>query len=185
MHGPMGYKSYDKYRPWLRDEFLFRCVYCLNRERWTRFLAGWDIDHFIPQKTSNSGVLDYGNLLLSCHTCNAAKRDQQVPNPCECMLANSAVVDEKGVITAKTADAARVIRKLGLDSRESTEFRRLFIDNVALALKYDPQLHKQLMGFPTELPNLARLRPKDNSRPDGIAASCFELRNRSLLRDTY
>ncbi len=31
-HGPRGYASYESYRPWLRDEFAFRCVYCLTRE---------------------------------------------------------------------------------------------------------------------------------------------------------
>ena len=33
-HGPRGYADYVSYKPWLRDEFLFRCVYCLSRERW-------------------------------------------------------------------------------------------------------------------------------------------------------
>ena len=33
-HGPLGYLDYGDYRPWLRDEFQFRCVYCLCRERW-------------------------------------------------------------------------------------------------------------------------------------------------------
>ena len=33
-HGPSGYASYESYRPWLRDEFEFRCVYCLKRETW-------------------------------------------------------------------------------------------------------------------------------------------------------
>ena len=29
-HGPSGYRNYESYRPWLRDEFDFRCVYCLS-----------------------------------------------------------------------------------------------------------------------------------------------------------
>jgi hypothetical protein len=33
-HGPRGYQDYRSYKPWLRDEFEFRCVYCLCRERW-------------------------------------------------------------------------------------------------------------------------------------------------------
>lgn len=33
-HGPRGYADYASYRPWLRDEFTFRCVYCLLREQW-------------------------------------------------------------------------------------------------------------------------------------------------------
>lgn len=33
-HGPVGYLDYSSFRPWLRDEFGFRCVYCLRREQW-------------------------------------------------------------------------------------------------------------------------------------------------------
>lgn len=29
-HGPLGYVDYKSYKPWLRDEFTFRCVYCLG-----------------------------------------------------------------------------------------------------------------------------------------------------------
>jgi hypothetical protein len=35
-HGPLGYSDYESYRAWLRDEFAFRCVYCLSREQWGR-----------------------------------------------------------------------------------------------------------------------------------------------------
>ncbi len=28
-HGPQGYAEYANYRPWLRDEFTFRCAYWL------------------------------------------------------------------------------------------------------------------------------------------------------------
>jgi hypothetical protein len=28
-HGPCGYHDYRAYKPWLRDKFEFRCVYCL------------------------------------------------------------------------------------------------------------------------------------------------------------
>jgi hypothetical protein len=47
-HGPVGYADYASYRPWLRDEFSFRCVYCLLREQWGRVSGVFDIDHFEP-----------------------------------------------------------------------------------------------------------------------------------------
>ena len=46
-HGPMGYADYASYRPWLRDEFSFRCVYCLLREQWGRVRGLFDLDHFL------------------------------------------------------------------------------------------------------------------------------------------
>ena len=38
-HGPQGYADAASYRPWLRDEFAFRCVYCLFREQWGKLAA--------------------------------------------------------------------------------------------------------------------------------------------------
>ena len=35
LHGPQ-YTESASYKPWLRDEFAFRCVYCLWRERWRK-----------------------------------------------------------------------------------------------------------------------------------------------------
>jgi hypothetical protein len=35
-HGPHGYAIIESFRPWLRDEFAFGCVYCRYREQWSR-----------------------------------------------------------------------------------------------------------------------------------------------------
>ena len=54
-HGPIGYLDYGDYKPWLRDEFQFRCVYCLCRERW--FPDGdeaFSVDHVQPQSVASS-----------------------------------------------------------------------------------------------------------------------------------
>ena|SRR5713101_1667716 len=48
-HGPAGYEDYGHYKPWLRDEFTFRCVYCLERETWyPNRAASFSADHFVP-----------------------------------------------------------------------------------------------------------------------------------------
>ena len=57
-HGPSGYATYAAYRPWLRDEFTFRCVYCLAREQWGRVTGEFGVDHFQPQTTSPQQALD-------------------------------------------------------------------------------------------------------------------------------
>src|SRR5579872_364747 len=49
-HGPRGYAVSRSYRPWLRDEFSFRCVYCQIREQWGRLTGEFDLDHFLPQR---------------------------------------------------------------------------------------------------------------------------------------
>ncbi len=46
-HEPDGYKDYRRFRPWLRDEFWFRCAFCLHREPWPT-TSEFEIDHRIP-----------------------------------------------------------------------------------------------------------------------------------------
>ena len=80
-HGPLGYSAYLSYRPWLRDEFTFRCVYCLDREQWGRVTGEYDVEHYIAQARDETLALDYDNLLYACHTCNEIKGDRAVPDP--------------------------------------------------------------------------------------------------------
>src|SRR5208337_687922 len=47
-HGPSGYTDYQSYRPWLEDEFSFRCLYCLKRMVWAPTDV-WSVDHIISQ----------------------------------------------------------------------------------------------------------------------------------------
>src|SRR5262245_13504879 len=73
-HGPEGYTDYSNYKPCLRDEFLFRCVYCLERERWMSDSEGsTSIDHYQPKSVYSTLTNDYDNLLYSCIRCNRAK----------------------------------------------------------------------------------------------------------------
>src|ERR1039458_1968128 len=47
-HGPAGYLTYESHRPWIEDEFHFRCIYCLNRKVWAPTNI-WAIDHLVSQ----------------------------------------------------------------------------------------------------------------------------------------
>src|SRR6478672_6755586 len=72
-HGPRGYQSYSDYKPWLRDEFVFRCVYCLEREQWYPNRAdAFSVDHIVPQSKSTTRICDYSNLVYACLRCNSA-----------------------------------------------------------------------------------------------------------------
>ena len=73
-HGPEGYTNYRSYRNWLRDEFAFRCVYCLHREQWYGRSGTFDLDHFVPTAADPEGELLYTNLLYAWRTCNRAKQ---------------------------------------------------------------------------------------------------------------
>src|SRR5260370_12266970 len=81
-HGPAGYEDYNSYRDWLRDEFIFRGVYCLHREQWYHGGATFHIDHFVPVTADATGKSEYSNLLYACARCNKAKTALTTPpNP--------------------------------------------------------------------------------------------------------
>lgn len=185
-HGPNGYVDLDGFRPWLRDEFSFRCVYCLLREQWAAFRGALGIDHFLAAVMHPESALLYDNLLYCCMTCNCAKGQEGVPNPEHALTAETALMHDDGAIEGRTPAARRLIRVLGLDDQEHKEWRMLWLGIVALAEQHDPTLFQRLMGYPADLPDLARLRPPDgNSRPDGVAASHLAQRDQGALAPTY
>ncbi|MBY0457436.1 MAG: HNH endonuclease, partial [Gemmataceae bacterium] len=82
-HGPRGYADYPSFRPWLRDEFVFRCAYCLRRETWGLVRGTFAIDHFLPVAVRPDLAVDYDNLVYACTTCNVAKSANELPSPAE------------------------------------------------------------------------------------------------------
>src|SRR5438309_7682660 len=59
-HGPQGYLDYKHYKPWLRDDFSFRCVYCLCRETWLPDgEACFGSDHVLPQSRTTEEPSNY------------------------------------------------------------------------------------------------------------------------------
>src|ERR1700740_558501 len=80
-HGPQDYAGTESFRPWLRDEFCFRCVYCLVREQWGLVPGVFGIDPSLPVASHADKVLSYDNLLYCCATCNGAKGKRRLPNP--------------------------------------------------------------------------------------------------------
>lgn len=185
-HGPAGYADYREYRPWLRDEFSFRCVYCLQREQWGLVRGTFHLDHFSPQVHDQARVRDYDNLLYACASCNLAKSGQNIPNPCDYMLDGDIAIEEDGSIEGTSPHARRLIGKLGLDGADYREFRTLWIGVVKLAATHDPDLFRRLMKYPDDLPNLESLDPPSgNSRVAGLQQSAWARRARGELPETY
>ena len=147
-HGPMGYATPESFRPWLRDEFTFRCVYCLRRERWEPGHTNFEIDHLLPVAERPDLALNYDNLLWTCDVCNSVKGPRTVADPCQALLAGNLTIEADGQIIGRTPDARRIIVVLGLNDHEFVEYRKRWIRIVALARQYDPALYHQLLGFP-------------------------------------
>lgn len=185
-HGPAGYADYESYRDWLRDEFCFRCVYCLRREIWTIRLGGFQLDHFIPQAHDPSRALDYDNLVYACNTCNTIKAKEVPPNPAQLAYGNCIRVNGDGTIEWLLPQGRSLIRRLRLDGPDHTRFRRLIIETLQSLWKNgDDETVKQWLCFPDDLPDLSRAQPPKNVRPQGIAESYFSRRARGELPETY
>src|SRR4051794_14515518 len=88
-HGPQGYAQVDSYRPWLRDEFSFRCIYCLDREKWQNHLGKFALEHFLPLSRHAEQELNYDNLVYACVSCNLIKAEGEVPDPTHALTRKS------------------------------------------------------------------------------------------------
>jgi hypothetical protein len=185
-HGPRGYNRPESYRPWLRDEFAFCCVYCLDREQWHRYMGTFVVEHFLPVASHPERETEYGNLVYACVACNLTKAQRHVPDPTHVLLQESVVVQEDGRIEALTKESAKLIDKLLLNSEDCQAFRRRWISIMDMAERHAPDLYRELLAYPADLPDLSRLRPPaDNDRPQGIAQSHYARRQRGELSETY
>lgn len=115
-HGPVGYSEHGDYRNWLRDEFAFRCVYCLRRETWGALPRDFEVDHLIPRKERLDLKLAYDNLAYSCAECNGTKRAQRIPLPDAVAYGRSLHVDTDGAIHARDKYGVALIEALDLDA---------------------------------------------------------------------
>lgn len=184
-HGPAGYSSYESFCPWLRDEFTFRCVYCLKRETWGQVTGEFELDDFEPQSLAPDRKFDYVNLVYACRRCNAVKLDQSIADPLTMLSSNVVVVLPDGVIQSNVPEVKRLIQQIDLNSPTLRRWRVMWMRIVDLAQERDADLYQQLTGFPENLPNLGRLRPPTNSRPDGIEISWYAKRRRGELPESY
>ncbi len=192
-HGPLGYTRYKSYKPWLRDEFTFRCVYCLDREAWNGPTGAnvFSTEHFTPVSVNPSLKLDYENLLYVCVRCNSAKRDLELPlDPCVNALGRHLKVEDTGEVRALTKRGQEFILTMGLEADELTIYRRRQMKLVRLLRNSTdpdaPELLDALIGYPSKLPNLARYRPPGgNSRPSGVDETAFRRKQQAQLKRYY
>lgn len=184
-HGPRSYVDHSSFRPWLRDEFSFRCVYCLIREQWGRVTDEFDLDHFLPLALAPELAHDYDNLLYACHACNLRKGSRELPDPSRVLTAGSVRIYPDGTMVGLTAEVERIVRVLCLNSPAWTRWRRTWIRIIELAEEHDSELFRQLLSYPDDLPDLTSCRAPENSRPEGLDESAFARRDRGELSETY
>ena len=185
-HGPAGYSDYGSYRDWLRDEFVFRCVYCLHREQWYNRGATFHVEHFIPSSVDPEGKCEYSNLLYACATCNEAKKAiLHLPDPCKVAFHDCLHMTSDGRVRALNHDGEKLIQVLRLDNDSNVRHRSLVIRTLEALRTNDPGLYEEYLRFPADLPDLRRKKVPENTRPEGAANCYFALRERGELPATY
>jgi hypothetical protein len=189
-HGPSGYTVYSTYKPWLRDEFCFRCVYCLFRERWfPNGEAAFSVDHIEPQAHAAELICEYTNLVYACLTCNSIRRDLPVLDPCTVGYGALLRVRNDGTIEGLQPAGQELIQALALNRRGLRDWRCNYFALLARIRRARKDRQADLVrwfGYPDDLPDLAGQRPPGgNDRPDGIHSSHRERRARGELPGTY
>lgn len=171
-HGPVGYAHHRQYRDWLRDEFRFRCVFCLIREQWGQGKGHFDIDHFEPRKLRPDLATDYDNLVYACHTCNLDKSSKSIPDPAIHAYGRCLEIHDDGTIHPLCSEGLILIDELDLDAKSRTAFRKLILKIINLAVSQGAgDLLEDMLGLPHNLPALRNKPPGGNKRPKGLMES--------------
>ena len=195
LHAPAGYRDPSSYKPWLRDDFAFRCLYCLVRERWHARPLGHDsfgVAHVIGRAAATDLTTDYANLVYSCNACNYLKGEKPLPvDPLADPLGHHLAVGDDGSVVALTARGGELISLFDLNDANRVASRREKLDiiRVKVAEPHDPvidRIFRRAFGYPDDLPDLAALRPPGgNAHAGSEAASHFARRARGELPAVY
>ncbi|WP_442507606.1 HNH endonuclease [Novipirellula sp. SH528] len=184
-HGPAGYRRCESYRPWLRDEFCFRCIYCLKREAWGQVTGEFELDHFEPQSVSPQRRLDCANLVYACSRCNLVKSGHLTNDPFEWLTHRTVTSYIDGSIASEDPETRRLLLQLDLDSPALRGWRQIWIRIVHLAEQEDSDLAQLLTGFPSHLPDLSRLKPPSNESLEGVDQSWHAKHRRGELPQCF
>ena len=182
--------SYHSYKPWLRDEFAFRCVYCLCRERWfPDGDAAFGVDHLIPQSEHLDLTVEYSNLVYSCCQCNSLRGTDGVPDPAVCAYGDHLEVLSDGSVKALSETGAYLTRACRLNRQMLVEFRLGILKLLNVLETKSPEhaepLVRRFFGYPESLPNLRKMRPPLGTIKEGLASSSHERRLRGELPSCY
>lgn len=190
-HGPRGYSDYRRYKPWLRDEFDFRCIYCLTRERWERDpKAAFSVEHLTPKSVAPQSSADYANLAYACNTCNSQRQATPLPlDVREESIGQHVFLDANGWYVSKSAIGEMLIDLLTLNRSSLIEHRRKALCAYARAIGRHPGATGtdfDQFRYPDDLPDLSQcIAPEGNDQPEGIALSAFARRHRGDLPEFY
>lgn len=177
-HAPAGYTTYQAFKDWLRDEFDFRCVYCLQRETWSRTGAAlFSVDHIFPQgfDPHSLHVCEYSNLVYACNQCNSCRQNEFVLDPTREGIGEHLRVNlEDGTVTGLTWSGRFMIELMHLNAEKVVRERLRILRLLRRWVRYnhDADVRRdffEAFGYPPDLPDLRRRPPHGPNPPAGNA----------------
>ena len=147
------------------DEFSFRCLYCLWRERWEADgHHGFGVEHVEPQATSPEQRIVYDNVIYACNTCNSTRRD--VPLPIDTVndsLGLHLQVLADGTVQTLSETGEELVELCRLNRPLLVAARQRILNLIAVLQTSDHpdavQALRDLLAYPSDLPDLSALRP--------------------------
>jgi len=116
-----SYANYQRYKPYLRDDFNKRCGYCDDLDYHSGGKRGYHIDHFKPHSITCFASLKqtYSNLVYACPFCNETKSNKWLNvggflDPCKDDYNNHLCRNAKGQIEYLTDQGKYIFENLNL-----------------------------------------------------------------------
>ncbi len=128
--------NYRSYLPFVREDFVYQCAYCLLSEVLASGEENFELDHFKPKKRFPGSLNDYYNIYYACHPCNHGKRDFWPPaalesqgvsivDLCKDEFASHFIQEEDGLLRGLTTSASYTIDILRLNRKHLVTVRKL------------------------------------------------------------
>jgi len=129
------FSDYRKYKPWLREDFKYACVYCSIHEGEFGGFHNFHVEHFKPKSKFPTLETEYINLLYACWRCNSFKGEDWPSNnplksgrgylnPCKYDYEEYFIIDKDEVITGKVKVVTYMIERLHLNCYFLIEVRK-------------------------------------------------------------
>ncbi|HEV7507125.1 MAG TPA: hypothetical protein VGS07_19705 [Thermoanaerobaculia bacterium] len=141
---PDRFNDYRRYKPFLREEFGRRCVYCCLPDG-PKGEDTFGVDHYRPRFRFPELDCEYTNLFYACNLCNRRKgtfwadEGQQsqgkfIPNPCAVIMAQHLQYEGARVI-ALTPAGQLAAQVLDLNDPRDVLYREFVLRNIEHCLR--------------------------------------------------